>query len=112
MLQSKLAHHSFSILRKLAGNTGQLPDSYMVNQGADYQVDECIFACGGFADLRKGTLAKRAVAVKTIRIAQDMDISKIRKVGFTVFALVPPACINPISGFLQGICALDAHFTR
>jgi len=79
VLQNKLAHRSFSILRKLAGNTGQLPDSYLVSGDADYQVEERIFACGGFADVRKGTLAKKPVAVKTIRIAQDRDISKIRK---------------------------------
>ena len=81
MLQRRLANHSFSMLRKLAGNAGQLPDSYLISPGADYQVEETFFARGGFADVRKGTLAKRPVAVKTIRVLEDRDISKIRKVN-------------------------------
>jgi len=72
------------MLRKLVGNTGLLPDSYLVNKGVDYQVEKRIFACGGFADIRRGKLAKKAVAVKTIRTAQDSDMSKIRKVGTIV----------------------------
>lgn len=75
------------MLRKLAGITGRLPYSYLVGQGADFQVEETIFACGGFADVRKGTLDRRPVAVKTIRIAQDKNISKIRKVCDIVGAL-------------------------
>jgi hypothetical protein len=112
VLHSKLARHSFSMLRKLAGNTAQLPYSYLVSQDADYRVEETIFACGGFADVRRGTLAKRPVAVKTIRIAQDRDVSKIRKVSaimrklsLALFDVYQP----PILGFLQGICALDEH---
>lgn len=68
------------MLRKLAGNTGRLPDSYLVGEDTDYQVEERHFACGGFADIRRGKLAKKVVAVKTIRMAQDSDMSKIRKV--------------------------------
>jgi hypothetical protein len=70
------------MLRKLAGNTGRLPESYLVSKGADYQVEERAFAYGGFADVRKGKLAKKAVAVKTIRMARDSDMSKIRKVCY------------------------------
>ena len=80
-LDSKLAGHAFCVLRKLAGNTGRLPDSYLVSEDLDYQVEEPIFACGGFADVRKGKLDKKVVAVKTIRLAQDSDMSRIRKVG-------------------------------
>jgi len=80
-LQGKLACHTLSMLRKLAGNAGRVPDSYLVSKGADYQVEKRIFACGGFADIRKGKLSKKVVAVKTIRTAQDSDMSKIRKVG-------------------------------
>jgi len=83
-LQPKVAHHSFSLLRKLVGNTGQLPVSYSVKKGARFRVEEKIFACGGFADVRKGKLNKRTVAVKTIRIAQDTNITKIRKVSATM----------------------------
>ena len=80
-LHSKLAGRAFCMLRKLAGNTGRLPDSYLVSENDDYQVEEPIFACGGFADVRKGKLAEKVVAVKTIRIAQDSNMSRIRKVG-------------------------------
>jgi len=83
-IQSKLACHTLSMLRKLAGNAGQVPDSYLVGKGVDYQVEKRIFACGGFADVRRGKLAKKVVAVKTIRTAQDSDMSKIRKVGTIV----------------------------
>ena len=80
-LQDKLACHTFFMLRKLAGKTGQVPDSYLVGQDVDYQVEKTIFACGGFADVRRGRLAGKTVAVKTIRTALDSDLSKIRKVG-------------------------------
>jgi len=82
-LRGGLAHMGFVILRKLAGTTGRLPDNYLVNKGADFQIEEGIFACGGFADVRKGVLVKKAVAVKTIRVTQDSNFSKIRKVGTT-----------------------------
>jgi len=100
------------MLRKLAGNTGQVPDSYLVEKGADYQVEKRIFACGGFADVRRGRLAKKVVAVKTIRTALDSNTSKIRKVG--TIADVQPRSTDvhgtPIPGLLQGVCALDVHF--
>ena len=68
------------MLRKLAGNAGTLPNNYLVSKGADFQVEENIFACGGFADVRRGVLFKKVVAVKTIRMAQDSNLPKIRKV--------------------------------
>ena len=80
----KLAGHTFSMLRKLAGKTGRLPDDYLVNKGAGYQVEERAFAGGGFAEVRKGKLAKKVVAVKTIRTAQQSDMSKIRRVSTIV----------------------------
>ena len=83
-IQSKLACHTLSMLRKLAGSTGLVPDSYLVSKGVDYQVEKRIFACGGFADVRRGELAKKVVAVKTIRTAHDSDMSKIRKVSTMV----------------------------
>ena len=113
VLQSKLAHHSFSMLRKLAGKTGQLPVNYLVSEDADYQVEATILASGGFADVRKGKLGKRAVAVKTIRIAQDVDIFKIRKVSTLPWASFPGPDnmrVPSVLGFLQGIGALDASF--
>ena len=81
ILHGKLAQHSFRMLRKLAENTGRVPDSYLIDRDAVYHVEEKLFASGGFADVRKGRLGKKEVAVKTIRIAPDMNVSKIRRVG-------------------------------
>jgi len=72
------------MLRKLAGKTGQLPDSYLVTRGTNYRVEERIFACGGFADVRRGILNKKPVAVKTIRMAEDTSMSRIQKVGIII----------------------------
>ena len=69
------------MLRRLAGNHSRLPKNYLVTKGADFRVEENIFACGGFADVRKGIMVGKAVAVKTIRMAQDKNLTKIRKVG-------------------------------
>ena len=69
------------MLRRLAGNTRQLPDNYSVSKGANFRVEENIFACGKFSDVRKGIMVGKAVAVKTIRMAQDKNLTKIRKVG-------------------------------
>lgn len=80
-LQGKLAYWSFIVLRKLAGKTGQLPDNYLVNKGAGFQVEETNFTCGGFVDVRMGILVDKAVAVKTIHVAQDSNFSKTRKVS-------------------------------
>lgn len=85
-LPKKLAHHGFIMLRRLAGNTCRLPDNYLVGEGDNFQVEEKIFACGGFADIRKGTLAEKVVAVKTIRIAEDSDFPKIQKVSTIISA--------------------------
>jgi len=80
-LKGKLAYWGFIMLRKFAGKTGRLPDNYLVSKGTGFQVEETNFACGGFADVRRGILTDKAVAVKTIRVAQDSNFSKIRKVG-------------------------------
>ena len=93
-LQPEVAHHSFSLLRKLAANTGQLPVSYSVNKRAHFRVEERVYASGGFADVRKGKLNKRAVAVKTIRIAQDSDITKVQKVSATMSFFVLSTYMN------------------
>ena len=44
-------------------------------------VEEDILASGGFADVRCGTYQGCRVAVKTLRIAEQDDVEKIRKVG-------------------------------
>ena len=81
-LQMKLAHKGFVLLRKLAAHTGQLPDSYLVKKGMGFQIEKTILASGGFADIRRGKLAEKEVAVKTVRTTQDDSLS-VRKVRTT-----------------------------
>jgi hypothetical protein len=112
MLRGTLAYHTFSLLRKLAVNAGRIPDRHLIRENTDYTVAERIFACGGFADVRRGGLANGTVAVKTIRITQGMDVSKIRKVGAVMRVLFPgsAAHMNPqILGLLQGTSGPDGH---
>ena len=78
------------MLRRLVGNTGRLPDNYLISKGPDFQVEETIFACGGFADVRRGIFTDKVVAVKTIRVAQDSNFPKIRKVGTLISVQVLP----------------------
>ena len=85
-LQKKLAHRGFVLLRKLAAHTGRLPDSYLVKKDADFRVEKTILAAGGFADVRRGTLAETKVAVKTIRVAETSDFPNVQKVGTVVNA--------------------------
>ena len=50
-------------------------------------VGEDILASGGFADIRCGTYLGHRVAVKTLRVAEQDDMVKIRKVSFGVDVL-------------------------
>ena len=69
----------FISLRRLAGTHGRLPDSMMVTE--KIEVEEEILASGGFADVRRGRYLGRLVAVKTLRVAAQDDLPKIRKVS-------------------------------
>lgn len=109
MLQRKLVHQGFILLRKLAKNAGIPPDSYLVSGGADFQVEETIFACGGFTDIRRGILAEKVVAVKTIRMPPGSDFSEICKVG-TIISVRFRLYETRNTGLLQGVCTLDARF--
>lgn len=72
--------NALKVLRKLAANTRQVPESYLVGRWTRFTVHEEIIAGGGFADVREGRLGKRSVAVKTIRVSQETDIDKVHKV--------------------------------
>jgi len=47
----------------------------------EIKVSDEIFPSGGYADVRTGTCKGRLVAVKTMRIAEQDDLLKIRKVS-------------------------------
>lgn len=72
--------HAFKVLRKLAGDTRQVPKSYRIGKWTSYTVKEGLVASGGFADIREGRLGKRVVAVKTIRMTREIDVGEIHKV--------------------------------
>ena len=72
--------HAFKVLRKLAGDTCQVPESYLIGRWTRYTVEKEIVASGGFADVREGRLGKRVVAVKTIRTTRETDVNVTHKV--------------------------------
>ena len=47
----------------------------------DLKVSDKVLASGGFADVRTGTYMGHLVAVKTMRVAEEDDFLKIRKVN-------------------------------
>ena len=69
----------FLALRRLATIHGRLPESMMITE--EIQVSDKIRASGGFADVRTGTYMETLVAVKTMRVTEQDDTQKIRKVS-------------------------------
>lgn len=67
------------IMRKLAYNSGKLPARYQVNRES-LSVETAVIACGAFADVRKGTLGDKVVAIRTLRISQQTDKNESEKV--------------------------------
>ena len=47
----------------------------------EIKVSDKVFASGGFADIRTGTYMEHLVAVKTMRVTEQDNILKIRKVS-------------------------------
>jgi len=74
----------FVTLRRLAGIHGRLPDSMMITE--KIEVEDQILASGGFADVRIGKYMGHLVAVKTMRLAEQDDSLKIRKVSVRCFS--------------------------
>ena len=69
----------FVTLRRLAGQYGRLPDSMIITE--KIEVSNQVLASGGFADVRTGTYEGHLVAVKTIRVSEQVDFRKIRRVS-------------------------------
>jgi hypothetical protein len=68
--------HAFKLMRRLAGASRQLPKSYLVGAFTRYKVEKKVIAGGAFADIQKGRLKGKDVAIKTIRISLE-DENKI-----------------------------------
>jgi hypothetical protein len=87
-LEIELRTIAFSVLRKLCGRIGHLPESYLLS-GGKINLSEMAYASGGFADVRMGVFKGKDVAVKSLRISPLDDKSKIRKVGNRLTASHP-----------------------
>jgi len=66
-------------LRRLAESYGRLPDSLVIAE--NIEVEDNVFASGGFADIRRGRYKGGLVAVKTLRVGEGSDVLKIKRVG-------------------------------
>ena len=63
----------------LAYESSQVPSRYQVNPGT-LSVEESVIASGAYTDVRKGRLGDRTVAVKTLRIGNQIDFHDAQKV--------------------------------
>lgn len=66
-VSDEIKHLVLQLLQKLAGDSRQVPKSYLVGTLTNYRVEKAVFASSGFADIRQGKLRGMTVAVKTIR---------------------------------------------
>jgi hypothetical protein len=76
----KTRSNALKLLRRLAGNTRQVPKSYTIGRWTRYTVREEIIAGGGYADVREGRLGHRVIAIKTLRVSQETNIDDLHKV--------------------------------
>jgi hypothetical protein len=67
----------------LAGHCGRLPDSVIITE--KIEVSEKILASGGFGDVRCGRYIGHLVAVKTLRVAAQDNLLRIREVSQQCF---------------------------
>jgi len=103
-LQGKLAHHGLITLHRLSGDTGQLPDNYLVNRGPGFQFEETDLWCH-FAYVRRGKLGDKAVAVKTIFMTKQDNLSQIRKVRtLTSVQVLPRYMESEYRTFARCLC--------
>ena len=67
-------------LRKLCGNFGILPSSFMLPP-ASVERDDTSFAWGGYSEVWKATFNGRPVAIKTFNVTTQVDRVKLHKVS-------------------------------
>ena len=66
-------------MRSLAYESSQVPSRYQVDPGT-LSVEGSVIASGAYADVRKGRLGDRTVAVRTLRISQQINLHDAQKV--------------------------------
>jgi hypothetical protein len=91
-LDTELRQLAFSVLRRLCGRIGHLPDSYLLSDKFD--LSGMPRASGGFADVRMGVFKGKDVAVKSLRVSEVDDKAKIRKVGNKLHLSHPGSLIH------------------
>ena len=70
---------TLSVMRSLAYDSAQVPPRYQVDPHS-LSVEGTVIASGGFAEVRKGRLGGRMVAVRTLRIDRQTDPYDVLKV--------------------------------
>ena len=103
-LDNHLRTIALSILRRLGGRTGLLPESYQLSE--KFYPSEMAHASGGFSDVRKGVFKGKDVAVKSLRISESDDRTKIRKV-VNHATTSHPGSLTLRAAFLQGGCDVE-----
>jgi len=92
----------FITLKRLAGIHGRLPDSMMITE--EIKVSDKIVASGGFADIRTGTYMGHLVALKTLRVKDEDDFLKIRKVSVhDIFVYLKCSSNHPFQQFCKEV---------
>ena len=80
-LEPELRYLAFSVLRKLCVRIGHLPESYLLSDKFELSGSGPPCASGGFADVRMGVFKGKNVAVKSLRVSESDNKTRIRKVG-------------------------------
>ena len=92
--------------RTLAEIHGRLPESTMITE--NIEVSDKILANGGFADVRTGTYMGHLVAVKTMKVSEQDDFQKLRKVSVDdIFCYLVCVSDCPRLAILQRSCPLE-----
>ena len=103
-LEIELRKIASSVLRRLCGRIGHLPESYQLSDKFD--LSGMPHASGGFADVRMGVYKGKDVAVKSLRVAEFDDKLRIRKVGKRAAASCPGS-LTPCAAVLQRGCHVE-----
>ena len=91
-LETEFRRLAFSVLRRLCGRIGYLPESYLLSDNFDLS-GLPRYSCG-FADVRTGVFKGNKVAVKTLRVPDADDKAVIRKVGNRVTSSHPGSLMH------------------
>ena len=78
-LEPQLHALALSVLRRLCGEVGCLPGSYLLPN--EFDLSGLPRVSGGFADVRMREFDGKNVAVKSVRVSEVDDKARIRKVG-------------------------------